>query len=395
LTRGPAPSTALPAGVVDLLQAAVGDGVCPGAALGLVWADGRRLATWSGRQSSHRRVGHDLVLEPGPLVQGTTQWDLASLTKPMVVVTLLCRELASAQPRLRLDSTLGELLLDARHGPLADVTVQALLGHASGALAWADWFAATAHLADDAPVRAAALRAAVLATPTERSPGLAAVYSDVGYMSLGWALEAVCGAPLDALFERGIRRPLRLADAGYRRISTAPAMPEAGICATEIWPPRCLDGLPLHGEVHDDNCAGLDGVAGHAGLFASLGDVLDWAAVWLQATAPDVAEPVFLDPGTARLLVGRSAAPDTTWRLGWDTPSKVGSSAGSLAPPGAFGHLGFTGTSVWLDPDAGLGVVLLTQRVHPSRDPHGPIKALRPRIHVALWAWLGQSPTRD
>ena len=304
----------------------------------------------------------------------------------MVVVTLICRELARSRSRFRLDTPLGDLLEDAKGGPLAAATVAQLLGHASGAQAWADFYADTTRLAQRPAERSVAIRSAVLGAPLLHPRGQQAVYSDLGFMALGWALEAALGAPLDELFARGVAAPLGLSDCGFRRLSQGPRLPVDGICATEIWAPRCADGRPLKGVVHDDNCSGLDGVAGHAGLFASLADVLRWAEAWLLAARGMDTDA--LKPAAVNALISASAAPDTTWRLGWDTPSAGGSSAGQRVSAGAFGHLGFTGTSAWIDPVRGAAVVLLTNRVHPSREPHGPIKTLRPGLHDAVWDWL-------
>ncbi len=380
----------LPDEIRTLLERALADGVCPAAALGVVRADGRRHRLALGHLYSHRRVAGSLRASPAPAVRLDTAWDLASLTKPMAVVTLICRELARSHPRLTLGSLLADLLPDSRGTPLADASVARLLGHASGALAWADWFDQTLALHGQVSERAAAVRRLVLATPLAAEPGTRAVYSDVGFMALGWALEAVCGAPLDVLFEREVTRPLALQGAGYRRPSAALSGSQDAICATEIWPPRCEDGLALQGVVHDDNCAALDGVAGHAGLFAPLDDVLSWAAAWLNATTDGGEQAGFLQPSVACELVRLSAAPETTWRLGWDTPSTGASSAGVTVSPSAYGHLGYTGTSVWIDPDLRAAAVLLTNRVHPSREPHQPIKQLRPAIHDAVWSWLRQ-----
>lgn len=370
------------------LEAAIAAGVCSAVALGVVRDDGSqhlgcrgRLHAWRGNPG-----GQGWRADPGPEVVTDSIWDLASVTKPMAVTTLLCGELSRIDGPFSLDRPLGELLSDARAGGLAEATVGQLMGHASGALAWRDFYAATTELAARPDVRAAEIRRLVLATPQHQPAGARAEYSDLGFMALGWALEAQLGAPLDRLFAQRVAAPLGLRHSAFRRLSEGHALPAAGICATEVWPPRCDDGLPLRGQVHDDNCAGLDGVAGHAGIFSSLRDVLAWAAVWLRAARG--VDQRLLAPDTVRALIGQSAAPDTTWRLGWDTASAAGSSAGTGISAAAFGHLGFTGTSVWVDVQRGAAVVLLTNRVHPSREPHAPIKALRPAVHDAIWAWL-------
>ena len=380
------PPEALPHGLMSHLEGAVAAGVCSAAALGIVLAEGRRHVGWSGRLHAWRgpEGPNGWQPDPGPPLVASSLWDLASLTKPMAVTTLVCRELGRPDGPLQLDRPLGELLADARPQALAGATLAQLLGHASGAPAWRDFYAQTAALAARPTARAAEIRRLVLATALQQPAGQRAEYSDLGFMALGWALEATLGAPLDALFAERVAGPLGLRQSGFRRLGQ-PLSP-ADVCATEVWPSRCPDGLPLRGEVHDDNCAGLHGVAGHAGLFASLGDVLTWAEAWLRAARGD--ESGLLAPRAVGALIGQSAAPSTTWRLGWDTASAAGSSAGAGVSPSAFGHLGFTGTSVWIDPARGAAAVLLTNRVHPSREPHAPIKALRPVVHGAIWRWL-------
>ena len=135
----------------------------------------------------------------------------------------------------------------------------------------------------------------------------------------------------------------------------------------------------------------MGGVAGHAGLFGSLADVATWADCWLQAvrqTSQTTVSPLHLPTAICQKLVATLGCAHTSWRHGWDTPSQPVSSAGALAPPDTFGHLGFTGTSVWIAPSANAFAVLLTNRVHPTRDAVAGIRALRPRLHDALWSVL-------
>ena len=357
-----------------LLSAAVADRVASAAALAVVNLD--RVEVFSvGRTSQWRRVGAQGRWEPcpGTPVHHHSRFDLASLTKPMATSTLLA--LACAKGLLSLEDPLERWLPESRGLPLGAVPLRLLASHASGLPAWVDFFAATRGM--QGRERALALRNLVIATPLVGVAGRQAVYSDLGYLLLGWTLEAAWQAPLDQLFDRHVALPLGLS-AGFK-----PPATEAVVC-TEIWPPRCADGLPLRAEVHDDNAAALEGVAGHAGLFASAADVGRWAQQWLRAACGQ-ANDLQLDPQLATRWIHSAGAAETTWRCGWDTPSRPTSSAGERAPQGAFGHLGFAGTSVWLAPEQRLAVVLLTNRVHPSRDHVSGIRQLRPAVHDALW----------
>jgi CubicO group peptidase (beta-lactamase class C family) len=331
-------------------------------------------------------LGHTALPQwPHVPVTTQTQFDLASLTKPMATLTLLVQELARG--RIALADRLDAHLPLAQGTPRGAATLGQLVSHTSGAPAWLDFFAATR---DTLPnERAAAVQRAVLGTPNPYAPGTQAIYSDLGFMALGWLLEHVMERPLDVLYQERVATPLGM-QAGYRRMR-AGARAADDVVATEVWPPRCAENLPLQGVVHDDNCAALEGVAGHAGLFGSVADVATWADCWLTAvreTSRPTASPLELPTALCRQLVAMPGVPHTSWRHGWDTPSQPGSSAGALAPPDTFGHLGFTGTSVWLAPSVRAFAILLTNRVHPTREAVGGIRSLRPHLHDVLWRTL-------
>jgi CubicO group peptidase (beta-lactamase class C family) len=280
-----------------------------------------------------------LVLDGGQVVleqaagdcDRDTLFDLASLTKPLCTATLVMRE---------------RLPLDARLRP--GITVELALCHATGLPAW--------KLLGDS--REAVLER-VRAEPLERPPGSASVYSDLGFILLGAWLEAKLG-PLDASFRRKIAPGLE--------IGFGPRAPE-----------RCAPTEGgLRGVVHDENARAMGGVAGHAGLFGHARDV---AALVLSLLGDH--DPRFWRP---------SGVPGSTWCLGWDRPSATGSSAGARWPRDGVGHLGFTGCSMWLDPPRGRAVILLSNRVHPSR-ANDRIKAFRPQLHDAVVEAL-DGPTR-
>ncbi len=362
------------------VREAVADGMGSAAALGVIGSAGPWSGLAVGRTSRIAEritaVGRAPLDWPGTPIDLDTHFDLASLTKPLATSTLLA--LAVAQGLVQLDDPLGRYLPDAAP-PLADLPLRLLLGHGSGLPAWHDFFASTAALANP-HLRAAAVRRQLLATPLQAPPGTQAVYSDLGFMLLGWVLEAALRAPLDQLFAERVAAPLGLS-ARFARPGTVWAKP---VVRTEVWAPRCPQGVPLHGQVHDDNCAALEGVAGHAGLFGSLRDVALWARAWLRGSRGQ-SNALGLPSGLVRAWTSTAVAPNTTWRLGFDTPSKPTSTAGQRAPADTFGHLGFTGTSVWLSPSADKAIILLTNRVHPSREALTAIRTLRPAVADALW----------
>ncbi|MBM4345017.1 MAG: beta-lactamase family protein [Deltaproteobacteria bacterium] len=377
---------ALSALVRARLQRAVDAGVGSAAAFALARSDGSVRTVAVGRTLRVRdRCDGPFGAQrrepaPGVPVDDTTPFDLASLTKPLCTTTLLAQAVGRGQ--LALDTPVGLVLAEAAQHPIGAVALRQLLGHTSGWPAWIDFFAATADV-DDPGVRAARIRQLVLATPRDRAPGDGAIYSDLGFLALGWVLEAATGEALESLFARDVAAPL---DA---RLAFAPLDngPLGRAAATEIWPPRCCDGRPLQGVVHDDNCAALGGVGGHAGLFGSVRAVGQWAAAWLAALRGQ-ATPLLLPVDLVRGWTGTAACPGSSWRLGFDTPTPPGSTAGDAAPPDTVGHLGFTGTSVWMSPSQDAALVLLTNRVHPTRDDRDGIRRLRCALHDEVWSAL-------
>ena len=307
----------------------------------------------------------------GPLIDDRTPFDLASLTKPMATAALAM--VLVGDGALELEAPVRRWLPAAA----TTGTVRQLLGHAAGCASHVEFFRALR-------ARAPADRYAELITQAARhpagAPGETTVYSDLGYLLLGAILERVADQPLDLAFQSCVAAPLGLGGAGYP--GTAPL---ALAVATEIDDRGLVAGL-----VHDENAYFGGGICGHAGVFATIGDVAAFAQAIVDTAGgrprgrwrPDVVRRFFTD----------AAAPDTTWRLGWDTPSATPgtSHAGDRWPrTGAVGHTGFTGTSLWLDLPRGRWVALLTNRVHPTR--HGTadaIKALRRAVGDAACALL-------
>ncbi len=262
------------------------------------------------------------------------------------------------------------------------VTVRQLLLHRAGLPAFRQWFF------DIRGVQA--YKDAVADEPLEHDPGTTTVYSDIGAMTLGWIVEQVSGQPLDAFLEDRVFGPLGMRETMYR---PAPNLLPR-IAATEldtVWRKKLV-----WGSVHDENADAMGGVSGHAGLFSDAVDLSVFARMMLNGgSAPacnpttDTGEPCpvaraqpvpLLQPDVVQEFTTRHD--DSSSRaLGWDTPSGA-SSAGDYFTSRAYGHTGFTGTSIWLDPELDLWVVLLTNRVHPTRDNEKHV-ALRRAVHDA------------
>ncbi len=314
----------------------------------------------------------------------TCLFDLASVTKVMSTTALVLDQ------QLAIESSLQRWLPTAA----APVGLADLLFHRSGLPAFLPYFeqelnSVPALFGGPEPELRAQVRRSViervLATQPERPAGQQAVYSDLGFIILGIALETATGTPLDRLFASRIATPLGLT-AGYRRISEGLPVP-AEFAATGVTRPRepapGQEGqwrVTTHptelAQVDDDNAFCLDGVSGHAGLFGTALDVARFGQAILEGRwAPST--PWGRDPLTA----------GSTRALGFDTPSADGASCGSRfgrkGPRGAIGHLGFTGTSVWIDLDRQLVVALLTNRVALGR-ANVRIREFRPKLHDAV-----------
>lgn len=304
------------------------------------------------------------VPDTGPPIDEATRFDVASLTKPMSTVALAM--ILAGEKMLDLDAPICQWLPNAS----STGTVRQLLGHAAGCAAHVEFFRVLrSGIVPDPRRELVQMAAAEPAT----APGVAAVYSDLGYIMLGAILERAADAPLESLFTSLVAEPLGMT-ACFAGTATL-----AGTVATEL-----DDRGFVQGRVHDENAYYGGGVCGHAGLFASIADVARFAAAIVDTAAGAPRGRLSTDLVTA--FATTAAAPHTSWRLGWDTPSKAPgvSHAGDLWPrTGSIGHLGFTGTSLWLDLPNRRWVALLANRVHPSRGGSSAddIKALRRAVN--------------
>ncbi|MGW7566748.1 serine hydrolase domain-containing protein [Streptomyces tendae] len=295
----------------------------------------------------------------GPALDGDDVWDLASVTKPIAGLAVMALVERGA---LGLDDTVGAYLPDYRGGDKAELTVRQLLTHTSG-------IPGQVPLYRDHPTRAALLEAVRL-LPLTAQPGTRVQYSSQGFIVLGLLAEAAAGEPLDALVERLVCAPLGLRDTVF----CPDADRRARAVATEDCPWR---GRPVVGEVHDENAVVLGGVGGHAGLFSTLADMERLGAA-LAAGGRGL-----LRPDTFALMTAAHTDGLALRRaLAWQGRDPVGSPAGEVFGPDSYGHTGFTGTSLWVDPATRRYAVLLTNRVHPARTGDG-IVALRRAFHDA------------
>jgi CubicO group peptidase (beta-lactamase class C family) len=283
-----------------------------------------------------------------PVPDERTLWDMASLTKVVGMTSAMMQLVAAG--RVELDAPVQRYLPEWTGAGKERVTVRHLLTHSSGLPSWRPLY-------KEATTPAAAL-ALVLATQLDTVPGARMVYSDLGAILAAQIVERVSGLPLDAYLERNVFGPLRMTDTRYR-----PAASERHrIAPTEFDPWRQRH---LVGEVHDENAFALGGVSGHAGLFSTGHDAARFARMYLNGGTLDGVR--VLDAATiARFTTVQDSALSRR-ALGWETPTG-GNSAGRRLSSRAFGHTGFTGTSMWMDPERDLFVVLLTNRVNPTRE---------------------------
>ena len=416
--------------VDEIIAAAIRDGATPGAALAV--GRGNRLVRLRGYGNLDWPPG--AVPAPGapPAPRGppapgadrmpgapptpravpvsdSSVYDLASLTKVVATTTAIMRLVDRGD--LTLDTRIGAHLPEWSTGWKAEVTVHQLLTHRGGLPPFRPFWRTLRGEEE--------YRAAFAALEPDYEPGSETVYSDIGLMTLAFVIEEITGQPFDSHLYETVFRPLRMTDTWFNppnslRPRTAP---------TEI--DTVYRHRHLSGEVHDENAHAIGGVAGHAGLFSTARDLAGFAA-WILAAAregrglapaarpPPARGATILSrrltspsPQTVARFVTRADAPDdldtpddldapdvqSSRALGWDTPSGR-SSAGDYFGAGAFGHTGFTGTSLWMEPELDLFVVLLTNRVNPTRENQKHI-ALRRAVHDAVATSIRDQPVPE
>lgn len=362
----------------EILTQGVKNAVFPGAAAAILLGSGEKREQWLVSQGFCSYQQKD-----GKKVDENTIYDLASLTKPLVTTLALVALVGAG--KIRLDSTLAEILGPKDLSGASDkqgITLADLLAHRAGFAAHRPFFKELSVIAG--PDRRTALKKLILKEPLIYPVGSRALYSDLGFILAGLIVEQVSGMSLDRLAREWLYQPWRLEKELF--YPAAEGSSGAGVYAPSeycSWRQKVLCG-----EVSDENCAALGGVAGHAGLFGTSRGVATLAGrlldLWLGKTSHPALDSALL----ATFLSRREKPVGTTWALGFDTPTPGFSSSGRYFSPTSIGHLGFTGTSFWIDPQKELVVVLLSNRVHPSRY-NEKIKKFRPLFHDAVVEALG------
>ncbi|HBT87067.1 serine hydrolase domain-containing protein [Desulfobacter sp.] len=344
---------------------AMADGVFPGAVL--LWAHRNHIIYHKAFGVTDIRFGEPVALD--------TVFDLASLTKPLATALAVADLISSG--RLSLKTYLKDALPVACGTGKAKITIDMLLRHRSGLPAHRPYFKS---LSLPVPGMAAGkrLRQMVLAEPLEYEPGSKEVYSDLGFILLAWVVEYMSGVRLDAFVNDRIFAPLKIYDLFFNPLCadwTRPVMNKASFvfAATSHCTWR---GKMIVGEVEDENAWAAGGVEGHAGLFGTAVGVHHLCCEVLQAL--ENKESKVINASVIRSFVDKNNG--MMRPAGFDSPSEDTPSSGRFFSKRSIGHLGFTGTSFWIDPDNGLITVLLTNRVHPSRE-NIDIRKFRPRIH--------------
>ncbi len=346
-----------------ILDGAVSDGAFPGGV----------LAVGLNNQLVLHAFGRTSYASKSPAVKTDTIYDVASLTKPIVTTTAIMMLVAENQ--IDLDAPIARYL--SHHNPagnpdwLQEITVRELLLHTSGLPAHREFYK-TAKTPEE-------WRKLLYSEPLVSPPGTKIEYSDLGFVILGDIVERLSGMSLARYARENIFDPLRMQSSLFN----PPAAMRARIAPTQT--ESASRKGPRPGEVDDDNAFALGGAAGHAGLFSTAGDVAAFAQMMLNGgiyAQQRLLPRAIIEQFTTRVPVGDSAR-----TLGWDVPTGE-SSSGHYFSEQSYGHNGYTGTSFWIDPQKGLFVVLLTNRVHPSA-ANDKIRAVRPMLHDAILKSLG------
>lgn len=360
------------------MRQGVDDRVFPGAVL---------LAASRGVIAFHEAYGKAAVLpEPRPMRRETI-FDLSSLTKPLVATTALL--LLLQEGKISLESRASSLLPHFSGPEKELITLRHLLSHCSGLPAWVGLYERLDRKEIShpgllgTPAAKAYVYEEVCREPLVYEVGTATTYSDLGFILLGAIVERVGGEALDRFCRVRIFEPLGLRRTFFLPLDAPAPLPLSDFAATELCPWR--QGI-LCARVHDENAYAMGGIAGHAGLFSSSLEIHDLIGQWVRAWH---GHESLLSPELAREFCARQEiVANSTRALGWDTPSASGSSSGRFFPSPSIGHLGFTGTSVWIDLKGRNWVILLTNRVHPTRG-NDKIRRFRPEIHDLVLNALG------
>jgi len=356
-------------GIKKLLQKGVFQEVFPCAAAGISFyinKEKRKIISCYGNAS---------VYPQKKKLKKNTFFDLASLTKPLATtMAILC---LIKTKKINMDEKLPSLLEKKIKGEKKNINVRQLLGHCSGFPAYREYF----KLLIDIPVnkRGDFVENLLLNEKLEYKPESKAIYSDLGFMLLGRIIEKKSGNPLERFVKEKVLQPLNLEGKMFFNplFDRRQTHKNKDFAATESCPWR---KKILYGEVHDDNCYAMGGVAGHSGLFGNIEGVTDYADFILDMWKGKAIHPNIDNRDMKIFLMKQKKIPGSSRTSGFDTPAETGSSSGKYFSKKTAGHLGYSGTSLWIDPEKEIVVVLLTNRVHPDRK-NNKIVQFRPLFH--------------
>ncbi|MFQ5580304.1 MAG: serine hydrolase domain-containing protein [Nitrospiria bacterium] len=350
-----------------------------------VFPGGVLLVHHQGKIVYHRAFGHASLLPHQKPMRRDTLFDLASLTKPLSTSAMLL--LLLQEKRTALDDPLFRFIPGFSRGPKRTLRLSHLLTHSSGLPDWKPYFQTIAKRAKreqgflGSPEAKAVVYALARKEPLISAPGEVCRYSDIGFMLLGEIIEIIGDAPLHRICSRHIFSKIPCKETFFINRGRRPvAAKNRDFAATEnsVWRKKVISGI-----VHDDNTYAMGGVAGHAGLFSTAKEVYQLVRLWLDSLKGEGIFDASLTKDFVTRQTGKTIPTQSSRALGWDTPSRP-SSSGRHFSRSSFGHLGFTGTSIWVDRRQDLAVILLTNRVHP--DPaNEQIRAFRPALHNIIY----------
>ena len=355
--------------IKKLLEKGVLEGVFPAAAAGISWREGSK------KKEIITSTGNAKIYPEKRILKINDFFDLASLTKPLAAtLAILC---LVKEKKIDIADRLSDVFEKKLRDDISNIRIRNLLSHSSGLPAYRDYYKILKN--KESKEKTECLENLILQESLAYETGTISLYSDLGFMLLGRIIEKKAGCTLDEYVEKKILKPLHLEKKiFYNSLYEAKRnLPENKFVATEncSWRKKVLCG-----EVHDDNCYTMGGVAGHSGLFGNIEGVTGYTAAILEIWKGCYNHPNLKKEDLEFFLTRQKEIPESTWTLGFDTPSPQNSSSGHYLSKKSVGHLGFTGTSFWIDPEKDLVIVLLTNRVHPSRK-NSKIKEFRPYFH--------------
>ena len=322
----------------------------------------------------------------------TTCYDLASLTKPLI--TSVAIMLLIEQGRIEIGEKIEKYLPEFVGNRKEQITIGHLLSNSAGLPSYRPYYKRllemeayeSGHILCKKEAKENIYRF-ICNESLDYEPGTRSLYSDLGFMLLGFLVEKVSGLTLDEYCEKWIFRPLGLVSTFFndlsRREESKSLINKFTFAPTEECPWR---KKLLYGEVHDDNAYAMGGVAGHAGLFSTASDIHILVKALYESYSKDCHDN-FISSAIINMFFKKQDIVGSTWRLGWDSPSAKNSTAGNLFSDNSIGHTGFTGTSLWIDLRQSIWIIVLSNRVSPTRD-NNKFRQFRPKLHDIIMRWI-------